>query len=150
LIPLVADSSVIVKWFVEEDHSESARRLLDEEYSIHAPDLVFPEIGNILWKKARCGDLPRSQVPIILDVVGRYGFAVYSSWPLVTSAAKLAIDTDRAVYDCMFIALALDLNCPFVTADLRLLNALRDHEVSRYLIDIKDVPVNSVDFPQVP
>jgi predicted nucleic acid-binding protein len=60
---LVIDASVVVKWHVTEIHSVEALRLLrDNAPALHAPDLVFPEVGNILWKKVRRGDLTDEQV----------------------------------------------------------------------------------------
>ncbi len=52
---LVVDSSVAVKWFVPEPYSAEARRILDGykngTLSFLAPDLINPEVGNIIWKK---------------------------------------------------------------------------------------------------
>lgn len=52
---VVVDSSVVIKWFVAEPHSSEARRLLDEyqqgALDFLGPDLLFAEIGNIVWKK---------------------------------------------------------------------------------------------------
>lgn len=52
---LVVDSSVAVKWFVVEPYSDQAISIL-EDYSkgtttFLAPDLIYPEFGNIIWKK---------------------------------------------------------------------------------------------------
>ena len=59
---LVVDASVVIKWHVTEVHSPAALRLLrDDAPALHAPDLVFPEVGNILWKKVRRGDLTEEQ-----------------------------------------------------------------------------------------
>ena len=51
---LVVDASVVIKWHVAEVHTESALRLLrDDAPPLHVLDLVFPEVGNVLWKKVR-------------------------------------------------------------------------------------------------
>jgi len=52
----VVDASVGIKWFVPEIHSDAARRLLTEDSILLVPDLFFPEIGNILWKRVRRGE----------------------------------------------------------------------------------------------
>ena len=46
----VVDASLVVKWFVPEVHSVAARRWLDASHDYIAPDLVFPEASNAIWK----------------------------------------------------------------------------------------------------
>jgi predicted nucleic acid-binding protein len=53
----VVDASLVVKWFVPEVHSEAARRWLEASHDYIAPDLVFPEAGNAIWKKIRRREL---------------------------------------------------------------------------------------------
>jgi predicted nucleic acid-binding protein len=48
---VVVDASVAIKWYLPEIHSEDALRLIDEERELLVPDLVWSEVGNILWKK---------------------------------------------------------------------------------------------------
>ena len=50
---LVIDASVVIKWFVTEPHSEAALRLLDIEKRFLAPDHVFAETANAIWKHVR-------------------------------------------------------------------------------------------------
>jgi hypothetical protein len=35
----------------DEVHAEAARRLQEDQYDLLAPDLLWPECGNVLWKK---------------------------------------------------------------------------------------------------
>ena len=53
----VVDASVVLKWFLPEIHSDAARRLLEAAHHYVAPDLLFPEVGNALWKIVRRGHL---------------------------------------------------------------------------------------------
>ncbi len=52
---LVVDSGISVKWFIEEDDSDIAQLIYDEYESGNllflAPDLIYAEFGNIIWKK---------------------------------------------------------------------------------------------------
>ena len=51
----VIDASVSAKWLVPEAESAQAELLLDHE--LLAPDLNFPELANILWKKQLRGEM---------------------------------------------------------------------------------------------
>ena len=57
MVNMVVDSSVVIKWFVVELHSDEARKILDGystgEINFLAPDLMNAEVGNIIWKKDR-------------------------------------------------------------------------------------------------
>ena len=58
---LVVDSSVVVKWFVPEPYSTEARRILRAyqtgTLTLLVPDLLYAEVGNIVWKKHRLQDI---------------------------------------------------------------------------------------------
>ena len=58
---LVIDASVAVKWLLPEDGREEALRLQDlyqdEKIDLIAPSLLGVEVANVLWKRARRGDL---------------------------------------------------------------------------------------------
>ena len=47
----MVDASVAVKWFVPENHSAEALRLLDEGFRRHIPVLLHTEVGQTIWKK---------------------------------------------------------------------------------------------------
>jgi predicted nucleic acid-binding protein len=55
----VVDASVVIKWFVPEVHSDAARRLLERSHQYVAPDLLYAETANAIWKKVRRGELSR-------------------------------------------------------------------------------------------
>jgi predicted nucleic acid-binding protein len=132
----VVDCSVAVKWYVPEEHAEYASRLLDGSYELHAPDLLFPEFGNTLWKKHRLGELTQPETRSILGALWTVPLETHPSELLLEAAVELAVHTARTVYDCLYVVLALLLDCPFVTADQRLVNALRKFGAS---LDIRHV-----------
>ena len=58
---VVVDSSVAIKWFVVEPYSVEAHAILEEyqagTLTLLAPDLLYAEVGNIVWKKHRFQNL---------------------------------------------------------------------------------------------
>lgn len=121
---LAVDASVAIKWFLPEIHSEAALRLLADERELLVPDLVWSEVGNILWKKWQQGQLKLEEAPAILHDLGRLGLAVHSGRELAATAWLLATRLQRTFYDSLYLALAESEACPLVTADRRLFNAV--------------------------
>jgi predicted nucleic acid-binding protein len=66
MTPAITDASVVIKWFVPEVFSAEALRLRDSGRPLHAPDFLDVEVGNIVWKKGRRGELTRVEGDQIL------------------------------------------------------------------------------------
>jgi predicted nucleic acid-binding protein len=116
---VVVDASVVAKWFVPEIHSEAAARWLDPDIALYAPDLIGPEFGNILWKKARRHEIVREEADAIMSAFVGLPLEIRPSIVLLPSALELAIELDRTVYDSLYLALAVAEECTLVTADAR-------------------------------
>jgi predicted nucleic acid-binding protein len=121
----VVDASVVVKWFVPEIHSAAARRLLTLPHEYVAPDLLFAETANTIWKKIRRKDLTAEEGRQLVADIGRIAVDTVSCRALAEDAYALADATGRTVYDSMYVALAVRLNTRSITADDRLEAALR-------------------------
>jgi predicted nucleic acid-binding protein len=121
----VVDASVVVKWFVPEIHSDAARRLLVLPHEYVAPELLFAETANTIWKKIRRGELTAEEGPQLVADIGRIAVDTVSCRALAEDAHALANATGRTVYDSMYVALAVRLNTRSITADDRLEAALK-------------------------
>jgi predicted nucleic acid-binding protein len=116
---VVVDASVAVKWYLEEDHADTARGLLDGTYELIVPDLFFAEIGNVLWKRWRRGELDDDVITETLAALDRVPCETRSARPLLSRAMALAMSLQRTVYDSLYLALAIDTGARLVTADRR-------------------------------
>ena len=134
----VVDASVAVKWFVPEELTDEALSVLDDDHELLVPDLLWPEFGNILWKKARRGELVVDEVSEILSLCREVPFEVVDSGSLIESAIQIALEMDRTVYDSVYLALAVERDCVMVTADRRLVNAIQTSSWGRFVIDLAD------------
>lgn len=139
MIRYVVDASVVVKWFLPEDHTESARRLLHDGLELFSPDLVRAEFGNVMWKRWRRGDLSAEAVDAALRSLGRLPLRIEPSESLMGIAWNVARLYDRSFYDGLYAALAERAGCPLVTADRRVYNTLRESNLSERPIWIEDV-----------
>lgn len=121
----VIDASVAAKWFIPEDHSELALRLLEGNEELYAPDLLYAEFGNILWKKQRRGELLREHAAKAIAGLHAVPLRVHPSKSLLDLALDIASTLDRSVYDSLYLSLAFAKDCALVTADRRLYNGLQ-------------------------
>jgi predicted nucleic acid-binding protein len=125
LSAIVVDASVGVKWFVPEVHAAEARQWRNGPDELHAPALFFDlEIANILWKKVGRAEITRADAYLILGQLPVLPVTRHPEYPLLASAFDLANRTQRTVYDCVYLALAVQLSGRMVTADQKLCNSL--------------------------
>lgn len=142
MTPLVIDASIAVKWFIPESHSINALRLLATGCELLAPDLIFAEFGNVIWKKWMRKELePEVISPLLADLI-RMRLRVVPTAVLANKAADIAITYRRSFYDSIYLALAVSAQGRMVTADEKLCNALRDTSLAERLLWIEDVPVD--------
>jgi predicted nucleic acid-binding protein len=118
------DASVAIKWFIDEVQSELASLLLD--HALAAPDLLGPECANILWKKVGRGELGAAEAETIAAALEASGIALHPTSPLLRDATAMACSLGHPAYDCFYLALAEQLQTPLVTADSRLMSAVRN------------------------
>ena len=117
---LVVDASVVVPYFLPERFSQAASRWIAGADDVVAPDLLTVEAGNVLWKKARLGNVTAADAEEILGRIAD-GAAVQlrPSNPLARVAWRLATELDHPIYDCFYLALAVTEEACLVTADRR-------------------------------
>jgi predicted nucleic acid-binding protein len=124
----VVDASVAIKWLVDEPLSAQAARLLDDDLPLAAPELIYAEAANALWAIARRGRIGAADVREALDLLADAPLTVPSSMrQLMAAAARLAADLDHPVYDCLYLALALQEQRPVITADRRFYEVVQGH-----------------------
>lgn len=126
---LVIDSGVAVKWFVAEPYSAEARHIFREyllgNLTLVAPDFIYAEFGNIMWKKQAFQNFDPADAADIVEEF-RLGIALtlISAEALLDDAYRIAVTHKRTVYDSLYLALSLREGCQFVTADERLVKAV--------------------------
>ncbi len=78
------------------------------------------ETGNVLWVMTRRGDLDESAFVEASGLLAEAPLLVRTPMQsLLPSAARLARELDHPVYDCAYLALAINSQYPVVTADLK-------------------------------
>jgi predicted nucleic acid-binding protein len=137
----VVDASVAVKWYLPEPHDDCAARLRHEGTDLGAPDLLYAEIANALWKRVRRGELTAAAAGRIVEAVSRLPIEVYPCRMLSGAALQIARSTGLTVYDCLYLATALLTGGVLATADRRLYEAARRKAPLRgNVLWVEDIP----------
>ena len=137
---VVVDASVAVKWFVPEVHAPAARRLLSGELTLLAPDLIWAEVANALWRKWREGESAVEIVQGILADFRRFPLHIHAGESLYEVTCPVAVATGRTFYDSLYLALAISTGSPLVTADQRFYNVLRETSWGQHCLWVENVP----------
>ncbi len=126
----VLDTSVAVKWYLPEEGHEDAIELLkraeSEEVGLLAPSTIYPEFFNALWWQHRREGLPLEELRASWEQFAADPVLLYAPEDLMHRAAAMALDSGGVIiYDALFLALAEDAQTSMITADDKLLRALK-------------------------
>ena len=125
----VLDSNIGVKWVLEEDLSEKARSVRDEfAQGIHellSPNVFLAETAHALTRAQRQGRITPVEVGIFMADVLTTLPQFRSYYPLLSRAIEISVQSRIGVYDCLYVALAESESCELLTADDRLVRALK-------------------------
>lgn len=120
----VVDASVAAKWCFPEADSAIACRLLDRDIMLYAPDLLYAEVGNVAWKRQQRKECTVEQAGEALALLGQVSIVVTPVADLMAATLVIAAQYNRTFYDAAYLALAVELDVPLVTADERFANAM--------------------------
>ena len=136
----VVDASVAIKWFLPENHSEAALRLVAQEHRLYAPELIFSEFSNVLWKRVRKKEISKSEADSTLEGLLALHLQVQPSQSLIPLALEIACRVNRTVYDSLYLAAAIVLSSLLVTADAKFYRALSKGPLSAHILWVEDIP----------
>ena len=124
---LVIDASIAVKWVVEEDGTPEALAIRQKARLI-APDLLIAESANILWKKVQRRELVKQEALIAARLLQGADIELLPMRSLCETATRISIEVNHPAYDCLYLALAVEKQCRFVTTDDRFLKKLTQQQ----------------------
>jgi len=136
---IVVDASVAVKWFIAEENDHDSLELLKRPFEIHAPNLLFLELDNVLCKLIRRDLLSEDIGFEIHDRILDFPIEIHPFPSLQEEALQLAVRTKRSMYDCIYLSLAEALDCRMVTADRKFFESLQGGPMSRHLLWVADL-----------
>ena len=110
----VADSTYLVEAILRD------ATLLEDEVLV-CPDIALYEVINAIWKhETLLHDLKDSQtrIELLSDLISNANVQlIRPDWKLLNETYALSAKHGSTIYDCVFIALALQLNVELATFD---------------------------------
>jgi predicted nucleic acid-binding protein len=135
---VVVDASVAAKWVLNETDAESARQLFSGSILL-APDLLWAELGSLLWRRHRIGEFSAADAREMVSDLRALPVQSFRLHPLLPLAMEISLVLDHSVYDCIYLALCESENCPLVTADQRLRRAVADSLFSSSVMGLDQI-----------
>jgi predicted nucleic acid-binding protein len=137
---LVIDASIAIKWVVDEEGTEAALALRNKAELI-APDLLIAECANILWKKVQRAEFSASEALIAARLLQSANVEILATRALLEMATRLAIELGHPAYDCIYLALAIQGDCRFVTADKAFVRKISSAPLADRVAALTDIGV---------
>jgi predicted nucleic acid-binding protein len=123
----VVDCSVAAKWMLPEPGRAPAlelfRRYSTGEILLLAPDLLLAEFASLLAKRKRRKMLSAEQAHHAFALMERYAPRLFDTRPRLSMALDLSLRHHLSLWDCVYLALAAEYDCPALTSDQRLFRA---------------------------
>lgn len=140
-VPVVLDTNVVVKFFIEEpDDKEQIRALLlatlQEQVRPVVLDFLLVEFANTVWLKLRSGNLTVAEAETALTGLEAWSddADVVPFLEVMRPALQSARRYNHPVCDMAFLVLAKQRKAPFLTADRHLYLKIRDDYDNAFLL----------------
>ena len=135
----VIDSSVIIRWYVDQVGHEHARRVqvdfLAGTMRLEAPDICRWEISNVLRKKGE-GRLTSAEIVSAMTDIEDLGVVLHpASTADLSRIIRLSIEYGISVFDAAFADLSLRTGLTLLTSDIRLVRAVAAQPLSTELLE---------------
>lgn len=138
---IVVDANVSLKWFVPEAGMSEAMSVLRSGRKLVAPAIIKEEVISGLIRRVRREELSageaREGVAEWLQELRNETVHLIDDEQLLVEAAEIGFEIKHPLFDCLYLALALRLNVPLVTADESFFD--RASTLSKNVFWLKDI-----------
>lgn len=121
---IVVDASLAVKWFLPEAGADAAALVLLGDKAIIGPDMLAIEVHATLVRGANMVKSNRQEAESAIkrfqNMIESNDVQLIRSTPRqIERSAGLAIELGHPLKDCIYLALAMELDCELVTCDAK-------------------------------
>ncbi len=138
----VTDASVAVKWFVEEQETQSALKLKqlfeNGEVDLEAPSLLAYEVASALRFHPKVS-LTLKQFRAAREALDQMQIAREPNEREWSMAFRLSLENTLSISDAIYIAFALRGSSKMVTADASLIAKLKSPEAKQSVMTLADL-----------
>jgi predicted nucleic acid-binding protein len=103
-----------------------------------APDLIFAEVGNIIWKKHRMKELVRSVAEEIVDAIVSTPIEIETSQALLPLAVEMGLAYGITVHHAIYVTLAMIRENVMMTADRKLVEMIGKTDLKKTVACLGD------------
>jgi predicted nucleic acid-binding protein len=135
---VIVDASVALKWVIDEEGADAARQLVIDEV-LAAPDLLFIDCANVLWAKARRGQITPADARAAMAAIESAPIRAVAIRPYAAAAQAIALELDQTAYDGLYLAVALAERATLITADVAFARTALAHPVYHGAISLLGV-----------
>jgi len=135
----VVEPAIAVKWFVPEEHSSPAARLLDGGNELMGPDTLLFEAGRLITSKVRLGELSPDEGFQLIEAVQAVPVRLQPSQPLLESALRISATHDLPLGDALGLTVAIHGDCRLVTANQTLYDSVQGTPLAVYVKWVGDI-----------
>jgi predicted nucleic acid-binding protein len=122
---LVLDANIAVKLVCAEPGDRETLDRLQSEDDLLAPEWMLIEAGHAIRRKSLLGEFDRPEAERKLEAIPVFFEVIHPDRPFVKTAMALSFDLDHWIYDCLYLACALQHDARLLTADRKFWNAAK-------------------------
>jgi predicted nucleic acid-binding protein len=132
------DASVLVKLVVEEEYSQNAVNLIsDPKIILHAPSIIYHEVGSVLYKMTRRGIMEKRYAVQAYENLIKLPIEVSNDdRNVLPNILEMSLKNELNFYDCLYIYAARKTGSALVSSDRKLLAAASKECNTKHLEDI--------------
>jgi len=118
----IVDASIVVEYIIAGPYTPNAKTLFNG--ALHgdqftAPELYLAECVNVIWKMVRFRGMPSNQAIQALRDLKAMPIKRAAIKGVLAPALAIGLKHELAIYDSLYIALALKTGSVFITIDTK-------------------------------
>jgi predicted nucleic acid-binding protein len=130
---IVVDASVLLRACLKSSATSAALSTVSRSDAI-APDIVLAEVANGLWRYVRAGQMQASEAEEVLEAAALIVARLPVTPERLAAALRIACEVRHPVYDCIYLALAIEQRAALATSDVRLAEKARQKRIEVVLL----------------